>query len=84
MVNVEAIATTAQKNQKISIEILKKVEAEHLWEIMIKLLRIYLIFAMNIPDFFVTTLQEIVIFKNNSIYAVLDLNLNVSIFSTKD
>lgn len=73
----------AQKNKKILSEIAKKAQKQIFWLAMIKLLYIYIIFAIDSPDFSLTSLQKIVICKNNSMRTSLNSSFNVSILSAK-
>lgn len=51
---------------------------------MMKLFYTYMTFAIDSPDFSLTSLQEIVICKNNSIHTFLNSSFNTSILSTKN
>lgn len=48
-----------------------------------KMLYIYIMFVKNSPKFFLIPLQEIIIYKNNSIYTFLNPSFNALLFSLK-
>lgn len=49
---------------------------------MTKLLRTYMTFIINSPDFFQASLQKIVIYKNNSMRVSLNPNFNLPILKS--
>lgn len=76
IVDGEAAAATIQKDKGILLETANKAQEETFWPAMTKLLRTYMIFAMDSPDFFQAYLHEIVICKNNSMRIPLNPNFD--------
>ena len=72
-----------QKVKEILLKIADKVQEEIFQPALAKLLRTYIAFAINSLDFSLTSLQEIVIRKNNSICVSLNSSFNASILNLK-
>ncbi len=79
----KAAITAAQKNKEMLLEIVNKAQEEVFWPAMTKLLRIYMTFAMDSPDFFQASLKETVICKNNSMCVLLNPSFDTPIFSSR-
>ncbi len=79
----KAATATAQNNKGILLVIANKAQEEVFRLAMTKLLRTYITFAMDSPNFFLTSLKEIVTCKNNSIYVSLNLSFDIPIFSSQ-
>ncbi len=80
----EEVATAAtQKNKRILLETANKVQEEVFWPAMTKLLCTYMTFAMDSPDFSLTSLKEIVICKNNNMHVPLNSSFDIPIFSNR-
>lgn len=71
LVDAEAGAIAAQKDKRISLDMATKAQEELFRPAMTRLLRTYMTFAMDSPDFSKTSLQEIVIRKNNTMRILL-------------
>lgn len=84
IIDREAATTTAQKNKGILLVIANKAQEEVFQLAMTKLLHTYITFVMNSPNFFLTSLKEIVTCKNNNICVSLNLSFDISIFSSQN
>ena len=80
--NEKAATATTQKDKGILLEITNKTREEIFRPAITKLLHTYMTFIINSPDFFLASLKEIVICKNNSIRVFLNPSFNIPIFSS--
>lgn len=83
LVEVEDVTTIAQKNKKRLLEIVEKAQKEISQPIITKLLHTYMTFAIDSPDFSLSSLLKIAIYKNNSMRIALNSNFDASIFNAK-
>ncbi len=80
--DVEASVAAAQKDKELLAEIVAKAQEEPFCPAMTKLLRTYMTFAIDRPDFFQALLPKIVICKDKSMCAPLTRMFNAPILKS--
>ncbi len=82
LVDTETSSASTQKDKGLLAETAAKAQEELFRPTMTKLLRTYMTFAMDSPDFSQASLQEIVIRKDKSMHALLTTMFNAPILKS--
>lgn len=79
LVDKEAAIAATQKDKRILLETTNKMHEEVFELVITKLLHTYMTFTMDSLDFFLASLKEIIIHKNNSIHIFLNPSFDIPI-----